>query len=214
MKHQTFDDARPAGIAETAFGPMPTPDCADGGEQAKTSPSVYREPPTGEEQQTRDEIGRSPNYKVMAQAMREMAEQLDGSAADPEPCQGHVKFATLAAAVHGERLRRMRFFPPDLLGEPAWDLLLDLFVALHGNKLRSVKEGCLAANVPEATAMRYIDALVGQGLIVRRRDKLDARRKFLCLTDEGNRRMLEYFCSIPLQSYNLGSSPQKWPADH
>ena len=82
-----------------------------------------------------------------------------------------------------------------MFGEPAWDILLDLFAALHLCELRSVKEVCLAANVPEATALRHIDGLIAQGLVSRRRDRTDNRRKFLTITPDGNRRMLDYLRS-------------------
>ena len=37
--------------------------------------------------------------------------------------------ATVAQRIYRARARRAHYLPPDLFGEPAWDILLDLFVA-------------------------------------------------------------------------------------
>ena len=134
--------------------------------------------------------------RLIAQALRTMARELDRADEPGLPAPAGVgRAAIVAGALHRDRLQRARYFPPGLFGEPAWDILLDLFAALHGCELRSVKEVCLAANVPEATALRHIDGLIAQGLVTRRRDRTDNRRKFLTMTPEGNRRMLDYLRS-------------------
>ena len=103
----------------------------------------------------------------------------------------------LAHAIYQERTRRANFFPPKLFGEPAWDILLDLYAAAESNELRSIKEACLASNVPEATALRYIEELVEYGLAQRKPDRTDKRRKYLSLTPLGERQMRDYLASMP-----------------
>lgn len=103
----------------------------------------------------------------------------------------------LAEHIYKERQRRDRFFPSDLFGEPAWDILLDLFVASRANQPRSIKEVCISSRVPDATALRYIGQLAAHGLVERRPDKTDQRRKFLRLTPAGHRHMLDYLDSMP-----------------
>lgn len=97
-----------------------------------------------------------------------------------------------ASAIYLNRANRDNFFPSKLFGEPAWDILLDLFAAAKANELRSVKAVCLASRVPEATALRHIAQLRDAGLIEQKLDKTDGRRKFLMLTTSGIQRMEAY----------------------
>lgn len=83
-----------------------------------------------------------------------------------------------------ERLKRNEFFDPDLFGEPAWDLLLDLFVSrVHGKKI-SITSACIGSGVPPTTALRWIEVLGSRGLLSRSSDEFDQRRKFVSLTDD------------------------------
>jgi hypothetical protein len=66
-----------------------------------------------------------------------------------------------------------------LFGEPAWDILLDLYAAAEANDLRSIKSACLSSQVPEATALRYIDLPAAHGRVERKPDRTDKRRKYL-----------------------------------
>ena len=188
MKRQTFDEN--AGLAAIAdAGIAPARPSEEHREVAAPEPAW----PPAASAQTGFPDAESRKVRLIAQALRTMARELD-RADEPAPA-GVGRAAIVAGALHRDRLQRARYFPPGLFGEPAWDILLDLFAALHGCELRSVKEVCLAANVPEATALRHIDGLIAQGLVTRRRDRTDNRRKFLTMTPEGNRRMLDYLRS-------------------
>ena len=85
------------------------------------------------------------------------------------------------------RLRRSRerFFTDadDLFGEPAWDLLLDLYAAQAAGMQVSVSSACIAAAVPQTTALRWLKAIEKKAMIVRLRDPFDGRRQFVRLTD-------------------------------
>ena len=83
------------------------------------------------------------------------------------------------------RLRRRRdaLFPDGLFADPAWDLLLDLYLAhLNGTSI-SVTSACIAACVPPTTALRWISKLEKARLVERSSDVLDQRRIYLHLTD-------------------------------
>jgi hypothetical protein len=84
------------------------------------------------------------------------------------------------------RLRRRRdtIFGIGLFADPAWDMLLDLFLARErGLRPISTSSLCIAAAVPATTALRRIDILVRQGLLSRHADPKDGRRVFIRLTD-------------------------------
>lgn len=96
------------------------------------------------------------------------------------------------------RQARDRHFPQHLFADPAWDMLLDLTLARLSNKEISVSSVCLAAGVPQSTALRRLQDLEQSGLVRRRRDRDDRRRIFVELTDDAMQRILRYLSVISL----------------
>lgn len=92
---------------------------------------------------------------------------------------------TTAAAWMKARDERDRIFGADLFFDPAWNMLLDLYVNECRGAVVSVSSLCIAARVPSTTALRWLTMLEKRGLIARRADDYDRRRSFLFLTDEG-----------------------------
>ena len=82
--------------------------------------------------------------------------------------------------LRGRRIRET-LFPPGLFADPAWDMLLDLFVASAEDRRIYVSSLCIASSVPPTTALRWIDNLENAGLVTRQRDPEDGRRVFVYL---------------------------------
>ena len=102
----------------------------------------------------------------------------------------------LSRTVYLERRRRNRTFgDAELFGEPAWDILLDLFHAAKQRKRVSVTSACIAADVPSSTALRWIAVLEQKGLVIRESDPSDARRIFVRLSTVGYGRMVDFFAT-------------------
>jgi hypothetical protein len=92
------------------------------------------------------------------------------------------KLATIARSIYRTRQRRTHYFDPSLFGEPAWDMLIDLFIAkIRGARVSSTSL-CLAAGVPQATGLRWIQILEGQGLLRRFRAPDDGRLMLIEIT--------------------------------
>jgi hypothetical protein len=108
------------------------------------------------------------------------------------PADG-VVLGLLAEELYRDRRRRARHFPTRLLGEPGWDMLLDLYVAAWRGQPVSVSNACLAADAPASTALRWLHHLAVEGLVERLADETDARRHYVRLTDRGMKRMTDYF---------------------
>lgn len=70
----------------------------------------------------------------------------------------------------------------DLFANPAWHMLLDLFIAARTGKQISVSSLCITSLAPQTTALRHISGLVEKGLILRTPDAEDSRRIFLSLS--------------------------------
>jgi len=102
------------------------------------------------------------------------------------------KLATIAMSMYRARRYRTSHFDAELFADPAWDMLLDLFI----NKVRGVRVStvslCLSAHVPSTTALRWIRVLEKQGLLHRHRAPDDHRLKLIELSQEGYRRMRRY----------------------
>lgn len=84
----------------------------------------------------------------------------------------------------------------DLFQDPAWDLLLDLYIAHVERREVAVTSACIAANVPPTTALRWISALVQRGLVERASDPNDRRRILLRLSNAGQAAMEQYLETV------------------
>lgn len=85
------------------------------------------------------------------------------------------------AKLHVRALQRVRGHRNERLGvdlfrDPAWDMLLELAAANLSDQPVSVSSLCFASGVPATTALRYIDRMVEEGLVVRIGDDGDHRR--------------------------------------
>ena len=96
------------------------------------------------------------------------------------------------------RRERARYFPGELFAEPAWDILLDLLEAELSHGRVTVSSLCIAAAVPAATGLRWINHLVKRGLLGRRRDPNDARRVYVELEPEVSQALRQYFTDLVL----------------
>lgn len=108
----------------------------------------------------------------------------------PRPRKGsRAPTVTTARKFYQLRRRRAAYFDPTLFAEPAWDMLLDLYVAEREGRPVAVLSACIGASAPQTTALRWMRVLEGQGLIRKETDEKDARRIYVRLTDEAIGRM-------------------------
>ena len=106
-----------------------------------------------------------------------------------------VSADTVRGVIRARRLRS-RFFPEELFADPAWDMLLDLLQAEIAQLRVPVSSLCIAAAVPATTALRWLKAMVQQGLFVRRADPHDGRRVFVELAPDASRALRSYFAEV------------------
>jgi len=84
-----------------------------------------------------------------------------------------------------------QLFPPGVLRDAAWDMLLRLFIANHDGETLCVKDLTLLCNESPAGGVRRIDRLQDAQLVVRRTDRQDHRRIVVGLTEAGRSAMRE-----------------------
>jgi hypothetical protein len=102
----------------------------------------------------------------------------------------------LARRLIGERRLRRRFVSGDLFHEPAWDMLLALYVAHHEERLLNVKALVGTVDTPVTTSQRWIDHLGKLGLVTRVVDSLDRRRIEVSLSAKGLDAMNGYLAAL------------------
>jgi predicted transcriptional regulator len=107
-----------------------------------------------------------------------------------------ISSAQRAEILYKNRRRRETLFGFDIFGEPAWDILLDLFIASARSKHVSVTSACIGAAVPPTTALRWLSALETCGLILRENDVHDARRSNVRLSEKGRKLMDQYLADV------------------
>lgn len=102
-----------------------------------------------------------------------------------------VSPALLARARQARRLRATMsaFLPRDLLVDPAWDMMIDLFIAVATGERLHVKDLILMSGESGASAMRRIDRLQEAALLVRHPDPTDHRRVHISMTAKGQAAM-------------------------
>lgn len=124
--------------------------------------------------------------RVKAKISNIIDEEFHPSRPAPKLSTDDAVLKTLAKRIHQSRQKRNRLLPAELMGEPAWDILLDLFAA--SNHV-SVKHIALTSGVPVTTALRWLALLESHDLLSKEVSACDARRANISLTDYGRERV-------------------------
>ena len=135
------------------------------------------------------------NLEFQVQKLRQ---NIDGESQQPDVPTSHgpVSYRAIREMLDARRLRD-RYFGQSLFGEPAWDILLELYASELAQVRITVSQLCIGAAVPATTALRWIGNLEAGGLLTRHKDKLDGRRVFVFLTDKAREAFRSYFDSVP-----------------
>ena len=129
----------------------------------------------------------------LADQLTQIAHQLHAlpakrAGADVSRRRSTAEFARLLIR---ERRARSACIPADLLGEPVWDLLLDLYAAAQEGRPVSVTSACIASGIPSTTALRYIRALEQREIIRRVETQADRRVNYLTIAPQAALKMTE-----------------------
>lgn len=109
------------------------------------------------------------------------------------PREGHDDIERLVRALLRLRRGRDQIFEPDLFGEPAWDILLELYASGLAGRRECVSGLSAVSGVPPTTALRWIVALEERGWIRRTPDRFDKRRSNVSLTERAEASLGAFF---------------------
>ena len=119
--------------------------------------------------------------------------------AQPPACDD-LSLGRLVKEILRSRRKRETVFGGALFGEPAWDILLELYAAQLKRQDVPVSSVCEASAVPPTTALRWVVRLEKEGWVQRKRDDSDARRSLVELTAEASARMRTYLGEIAIRA--------------
>ncbi|QNE30751.1 hypothetical protein F1C10_01345 [Sphingomonas sp. NBWT7] len=108
---------------------------------------------------------------------------------DSEQHPARIDRLTVALSLIAAANARDKAFGGDLFSDPAWHMLLDLYVAYRRGNIVTATSLCIASRSPNTTGLRWINLLHEQRLIVRENDPFDKRRTIVYLSKDGFARM-------------------------
>ncbi|MDZ3831904.1 MAG: JAB domain-containing protein [Sphingopyxis sp.] len=104
-----------------------------------------------------------------------------------------IALANARRAIRRRILRRQLIGTEELFGDPAWEMLVDLFIHECERKRLSVSALCVTASIPMSSALRLAQKLCDAGITRRVPDPIDGRRTFIRLEPVIAHRIRAYF---------------------
>jgi len=95
------------------------------------------------------------------------------------PVIGQRKLTELATEILEQRRRRLRFFNPAMFGEPAWDILLLLYVNSAAGIRQTTVKISESLDTPLSSVIRWLGYLEKERMIEREAHPTDRRIMFL-----------------------------------
>jgi DNA-binding MarR family transcriptional regulator len=116
--------------------------------------------------------------------------------AKPLGAPGKRELCQLACRIYDARRAREKLIDSELLGEPAWDMLLALYCLPARGHMMTVTALSYSSGVAQTTALRWQEILRAEGLIERGPQGVDLRKRILRLTPKGRALMEAYLTRL------------------
>jgi DNA-binding MarR family transcriptional regulator len=104
-----------------------------------------------------------------------------------------LKLEQRARRLLESRRKRIAIFGAQMFAEPAWDMLLLLYLSGRGRR-QTQSSLCELSGASRSTALRWIEFLAARDLVRREDHPTDKRRNFVSLTEKG-RYLLDLYLS-------------------
>lgn len=106
------------------------------------------------------------------------------------------KLVSRARTMLTARRLRERHFNRIMFGEPAWDILLMLYLSEQSSGRLTMSRLAVWVETPLTTVVRWVNFLEEQGLVERRAHPTDRRTLFINLSEQGRAALDSYFGAI------------------
>lgn len=113
-----------------------------------------------------------------------------------EPAPRDKLIARARAVLHARRLRA-RHFSRVMFAEPAWDMLLLLYLADSSEGRQTIGQLAELIETPLTTVLRWMGFLEKERLVERQDHPTDRRIVFIKLTDKGRSGLDAYLAEMP-----------------
>jgi ABC-type thiamine transport system ATPase subunit len=134
-------------------------------------------------------LGIQANLALIASDLERVTTALRETAAQSEivppelPSRKAARIAFVRTLLRGRR-KFEEAFDGGMFGDPARDMLLDLYASTLEGQTVYVSHLLVASGAPATTSLRMLGILVDQGWVTRRPDPRDGRRALLSLTPD------------------------------
>jgi hypothetical protein len=135
----------------------------------------------------------------IALVARRLIDDAERGAATPD-----ADLAGFARHILAGRRTRDRYFDPMVFSNPAWDMLLAMYIASAEGRVQSVLDCCAAAPVAQRVALRWLAYLKQEDMVIETRDPVWSRHTHLRLSDEMRQTISAYLGSL----IRLGVAPE------
>ena len=136
-----------------------------------------------------DETSQYKRLQTQIDELRARIARLEQRKPSARSALSHIKFVHEVVRARRDRLA---LIGPELLGEPAWDILLELYAAELDRHQVLVSKVGKASGIAETTALRWLERLEAEGWLTRVPDPKRGRRVFVMLTGRGSAAMRAY----------------------
>lgn len=110
-----------------------------------------------------------------------------------------------ARQIMERRRLREKGFRPTFFGEPAWEMLLELYIRESSGASTTVEQLQAGSGSPASTVERWLQLLERDGLVNRRSHPVDHGTEFVELADPARESLETYFKAIGRLSDRVGS---------
>jgi len=150
----------------------------------------------------RGALRRANELRAMARQLLQMAAEIETGGQDDEDAAlffndadliDEAPLADFAESLYRHRRKRGRYLPEKIFAEPAWDILLDLYINGVRGRPVSITSACIAGDIPATTGLRWLGVLEQERLIERQVSRTDARVTLVRLTGHAHEQMREFF---------------------
>jgi len=108
----------------------------------------------------------------------------------------HGDLAEFARQTLMGRAQRNRYFDPVLFSNPAWDILLNLYVAAAEGRALDVLDCCSTSAVPQGVALYWLSYLKQEEMIVEIPAAARPRQTLISLSDQAQTAISAYLGSL------------------
>lgn len=114
----------------------------------------------------------------------------------PHSASDRATLCALARTSLRARRLRNRYLPRLLFGEPAWEMLLALYLSSFGEARQTISRLSRSSGAPPTTAQRWINYIIRAGFASRSVNPTDKRVTFIDLTDKGREAIEAYLSEL------------------